>query len=435
MSISLQKLALKDTDLKRLHEWRQDPQTCAFSFNSKKCSWEDFSKTFKSKFYSVKNLPPQWILKENQKIGVLYFEVWPKSKTALLSIFLDPRLKGLGIGSKALIIGLQGLEKAGIEEVVAFIKEENLGALKAFKRAGFQIQGPVEFIRQKVNCKALKLSCLKKRSDPPVSVIAEVGSNFHIGTFEEDLLRAKTLILEAYKAGAHAVKFQLYDSQAVYVPNAGSPNYLKQDINDIFDEFALAESLVPHLHSYATYLGIEFMCSAFSERHFEIVDPFVSRHKIASYEIRHLRLLELAAQSKKPLLLSTGASTEEDIEWALKQFRNAGGAEITLLHCCAQYPADPSGLHLNCIQTLQKRFKVPVGYSDHSAHPLYAPLLAVALGASVIEKHFTLSRHLPGPDHAFAIECSELKEMVEAIKEGKKCLGLQKKKSSLKKKN
>ncbi len=427
MSISLQTLDLKDPDLKLLYEWRQDPETRAFSFNSKKRSWEDFSKTLKSKFYPVKNLPPQWILKEREKVGVLYFEGWPKPKTAQISIYLNPSLKGLKIGSKALIKSLKSLEEAGVEEVIAFIKEENIGALKAFKKAGFETLGPVEFTREEFIHKALKLRYLTNPATDFVSVIAEVGSNFHIGNFEEDLVRAKTLILEAYKAGANAVKFQLYDSRGVYVANAGSPAYLGQDINAIFDEFALAESLVPHLYSYATYLGIEFMCSTFSERHFKCVDPFVSRHKIASYEIRHLRLLELAAQSKKPLLLSTGASTEEDIEWALNHFRKAGGTEITLLHCCAQYPADPSGLHLNCIQTLQKRFKVPVGYSDHSAHPLHAPLLAIALGASVIEKHFTLSRHLPGPDHAFAIECPELKEMVEAIKEGKKMLGLAKK--------
>ncbi len=427
MSISLQTLDLKNDDLKCLYEWRQDAQTRAFSFNSKKQPWEEFSKTIKSKYYSVKNLPPQWILKENEKVGVLYFEEWPKPKTAQISIYLNPSLKGLKIGSQALIISLESLFKAEIEEVVAFIKEENIGALKAFKKAGFEGVGPVEFSRENVSHKALKLRCLNSSSNEGVFVIAEAGSNFHIGSFEEDLVRAKTLILEAYKAGAAAVKFQLYDSCAVYVSNAGSPDYLGQDINAIFDEFALAESLVPHLYSYANYLGIEFMCSAFSERHFKCVDPFVVRHKIASYELRHLRLLELAAQSKKPLFLSTGASTEEDIEWALNHFRKAGGREVTLLHCCAQYPADPSGLHLNCIQTLQKRFKVPIGYSDHSAHPLYAPLIAVALGASVIEKHFTLSRHLPGPDHAFAIECHELKEMVEAIKEGKKMLGLAKK--------
>jgi sialic acid synthase SpsE len=181
--------------------------------------------------------------------------------------------------------------------------------------------------------------------------------------------------------------------------------------------------MIPQLAAYCQAQGVQFLSSVFSSEDFAALDPFVTLHKIASYEIGHIHLLNLAAKSGKPLLLSTGAATEEEIAWAVHTFLERGGQNLTLLQCTACYPAEAKSLHLRTIPWLQMRFQTPVGLSDHSRQPLYAPVAAVALGATVIEKHFTLDNKLSGPDHAFAIVPSELKEMVQAIRHVEEMLG------------
>lgn len=165
------------------------------------------------------------------------------------------------------------------------------------------------------------------------------------------------------------------------------------------------------------------MSSFFSPADFGAVDPHVRIHKIASYEISHPQLLTLAARSKKPLILSTGASTLDEIGWAVRFFRSRGGRALCLMQCTAKYPAPFSALNLKAIPALARTFDVVAGFSDHSRDPLIAPVAAVALGARVIEKHFTLSNKLAGPDHAFAVTPAELKQMVTAVRRCEEALG------------
>jgi N-acetylneuraminate synthase len=165
------------------------------------------------------------------------------------------------------------------------------------------------------------------------------------------------------------------------------------------------------------------MSSVFSPRDFALIDPLVSRHKIASYEINYQELITLVAHSKKPLILSTGASCVTDIDWAVSLFQEEGGGDLTLLQCTAKYPAHPAIMNLEVIPWLKARYEVKSGLSDHSLDPLQAPLAAVALGATCIEKHFTLSRKLLGPDHGFALEPQELKSMITSIRAVEKMKG------------
>jgi len=259
-------------------------------------------------------------------------------------------------------------------------------------------------------------------------IIAEAGSNWRCGTESRDLKMAKTLIDIAVESGSDAVKFQTYRAETVYVSNAGDSDYLseagiKESISDIFRDLSMPYEMVGELANYCKKECIQFMSTPFSITDAEHVDPFVAIHKIASYEISHLRLLEFIAKTGKPLILSTGAATEEDIDWALNIFRKNGGTQITLMQCTAKYPAPFESLNLKAIGFLRERFKVPVGLSDHSRDPLVAPVAAVALGATVIEKHYTLDNRLPGPDHAFAITAKELKKMVKAIRAVEDSLG------------
>ncbi len=261
-----------------------------------------------------------------------------------------------------------------------------------------------------------------------VYVIAEAGSNWRMGTPKRDLAMAHSLIDVAVQAGADAVKFQTYRPETVYVSNAGQSDYLcdagiREDIRDIFADLSMPYEMLPELADYCRRAGIDFMSTPFSPEDFAAIDPFVAVHKVASYEISHVHLLRLAAKSGKPLILSTGASNEEDIAWAVETFLAEGGKDICLLQCTAKYPAPVSSLNIRAISWLRERFGVASGLSDHSREPSLAPIMAVALGARVIEKHYTLDNRLPGPDHSFAITPSELSTLVRDIRMAEEALG------------
>lgn len=259
-----------------------------------------------------------------------------------------------------------------------------------------------------------------------VFIIAEAGSNWRMGERQRDIAMAKGLIEHAAEAKVDAIKFQSFSAKSVYVQNAGLPGYMSKSdksINDIFEDISLPADVLPLLSDHCKKYGIKFLSSVFSIEDAKAVDPYVQMHKIASYEITHSRLIEFVAGTGKPLILSTGAATYDDIEWALEHFRKHGGRQVTLMQTTAKYPAPLSTLNLKAIPTLAKRFGVPVGLSDHSRDPIIGPLAAVALGAVAIEKHFTLHNSLPGPDHAFALTPKELKEMVRTIRDAEKALG------------
>jgi N-acetylneuraminate synthase len=254
-----------------------------------------------------------------------------------------------------------------------------------------------------------------------VFVIAEAGSNWRAGTPERDLEMAFALIDVAVEAGADAVKFQTYRAASLYALAAGESSYLaelgiKRSINEVLQDLEMPYEMIAKLAARCSERGIEFMSTPFSVADADAIDPFVGRHKVASYEINHVRLLERLAAKGKPLIVSTGAAGPDDITFLLETIRRANGGPVTLLQCTSSYPAPPDSLNLLAIPWLARTFGVPVGFSDHSLEPVVGPVVAVALGATVIEKHYTLNRRLPGPDHPFAIEPAELSAMVKAIR-------------------
>jgi sialic acid synthase SpsE len=254
-----------------------------------------------------------------------------------------------------------------------------------------------------------------------VFVVAEAGSNWRMGTPDRDRQMARALVNVAVEAGADAVKFQTYRARDTYVVDAGASDYLAdlgihRSINEIFVDLEMPYDLVGEIAAYCEQVGIEFMSTPFSIADAEAVDPYVRRHKVASYEINHVRLLQWLASTRKPLIISTGAANEDDIEFCITTVREAGARDITLLQCTSSYPAPPDSLNLTVIPYLGQRFGVPAGFSDHSRDPIVGPVVAVALGATIIEKHFTINNRLPGPDHAFALEPAELTAMVRSIR-------------------
>ena len=259
-------------------------------------------------------------------------------------------------------------------------------------------------------------------------IIAEAGSNWKSGSYEEDLEQAKKLIKIASKAGADAVKFQTYKADTVYAYNAGNSNYLAEQginkgINEIFEYLSMPYEMISELSQICNDEKIIFMSTPFSVEDAKQIDPFVSLHKIASFEINHVRLIEFLSKTEKPILISTGASTFDEIDFAVNLIKNNKNNEIGLLQCTSKYPAPIESLNLSAIPKMKERYNIPIGFSDHSVEPLIGPLTAVGLGATIIEKHFTLDKNLTGPDHSFAITPQELELMVKSIRQADKTKG------------
>lgn len=254
----------------------------------------------------------------------------------------------------------------------------------------------------------------------PCFVVAEAGSN-HNG----DLQQALRLIEVAGEAGADAVKFQLFRADRLYVRTAGRSDYLKQDrsIYEIIAEMEMPYEWVPELAAYARQKGVLFLASVFDEESMERLRPHVPAFKVASYEMTHLPLVRAIARCGKPVILATGTAFLEEVRETVEAVRGTGNEDVILMQCTASYPAPLESLNVRALVTLREVFGVPTGLSDHSRDPLTGPLAAVALGAHIIEKHFTLSNTLPGPDHSFALEPDELARMVRKVREVESALG------------
>ncbi len=254
----------------------------------------------------------------------------------------------------------------------------------------------------------------------PCFLIAEAGSN-HNG-LEPQAIR---LIDVAAAAGVDAVKFQVFRAERLYPKHAGMSDYLKvgRSIYDIISEMEMPYAWVPALAARCHEHGMLFMASVFDEESADRLAPFVDAFKIASYELTHVPLIRYLLRAGKPVIVSTGAATLEEVAETVDAVRSARHHGLILMQCTAAYPAPLESLNVRTIPAMKAAFEVPVGLSDHSREPLVGPLAAVAVGANLIEKHFTLSNELPGVDHRFAVEPAELRLMVQKIRETERALG------------
>lgn len=263
--------------------------------------------------------------------------------------------------------------------------------------------------------------------DESAFIIAEAGANFRISDDPEDNFHhALKLIDIAVDAKADAVKFQLYKAEKLYVENAGYADYIgkKKSIYDIIQETEVPYDWLSKLKKYCDDKNIIFLCTPFDEESADELEKVnIQAYKIASYSISHLPLIKYIAGKDKPVILSTGAADIEDIENAISTIRKTGNEKICLMQCTAKYPAPLKTINLKVIPNFIKKFDVPIGLSDHSREPSIAPMGAVALGAKIIEKHFTTDNKLPGPDHGFAILPNELKLLVKNIRKLEEALG------------
>lgn len=266
----------------------------------------------------------------------------------------------------------------------------------------------------------------------PCFIIAEAGVN-HNGEIE----KAKELIDVARSAGADAVKFQTFVTDNLVTKGSEKAEYQKKATKhnesqyDMLSRLEFSAATFNQLSSYAKKKGILFLSTPFDTTSVEILEKLkIPAYKISSGDLTNLPLLKKIAELKKPIILSTGMATLGEIEESVVFLRSENTTDLALLHCTTQYPTDLCCVNLKNMNTLRCAFQCPVGYSDHT-EGLTAAITAVALGACIIEKHFTLDRNLPGPDHQASIDPATLKLMVDTIRDVETILGEEIRKPSL----
>ena len=262
-------------------------------------------------------------------------------------------------------------------------------------------------------------------SGNPVYIVAELSAN-HNQSFE----RAVQIVHAAKDAGADAIKLQTYTPDMITLRSdrdifriKGGTLWDGRTLHDLYADASTPWDWHPRLQKIAAEVGLDFFSSPFDSSAVDFLETLnVPAYKIASPEIVDLPLVEKAARAGKPLIISTGMASREEIQEALDTVRRVGANEIALLKCTSAYPAPPEEMNLCTIPELARIFGVPAGLSDHTIG-IAAPVAAVALGACIVEKHLTLSRSDPGPDSAFSLEPQEFRAMVDAIRVAEKALG------------
>jgi len=254
----------------------------------------------------------------------------------------------------------------------------------------------------------------------PTYVVAEAGSN-HNGSLET----AYELIDVAADAGADAVKFQTFRAEDLYVEDSGGVEYLddERSIYDIIESMEMPYEWIPDLYDHCRDRGVHFLSTPFDERSADHLAEYVPAWKVASYTSSHHPFLRYLADTDKPVVMSTGAHDHEEVAASVEVLKQAGVEALALLHCVAAYPTPLADANVRVVERLRDSFGVRSGLSDHTLDPVVAPSAAVALGATIVEKHFTLDKTMEGPDHEFALEPDELDRMVTAIRETERVLG------------
>ncbi len=270
----------------------------------------------------------------------------------------------------------------------------------------------------------MKIAGRRIGNGAPVYIVAELSANHN-----QDYQQAVKLIEAAREAGADAVKLQTYTPDTITIDSDNEYFRIKgtawdgRNLYQLYGEAYTPWDWQPKLKDVANHLGLDLFSTPFDDTAVDFLEKMsVPCHKIASFELVDTGLLRKVAATGKPVIMSTGMATYEEIEEAVQTLRQAGCRQLALLKCNSGYPAPPEEMNLRTIPDMARRFDLPVGLSDHTLG-IAVPVAAVALGACIVEKHFTLSRATPGPDSAFSLEPAEFRAMVDAVRVAEKSLG------------
>jgi N,N'-diacetyllegionaminate synthase len=271
--------------------------------------------------------------------------------------------------------------------------------------------------------KFIKIDNKEIGENKPCFIIAEAGVN-HNGKLD----LAKKLVDVAVDAGADAVKFQTFKSEEVATDKAGSASYAKKNIGKDVKQLEMMKNLelkydeFKKLKQYCDSKHIIFLSTPHSFDAIDFLDELVPAFKFGSGDLTNIPALQYAAEKGKPMIIGTGMSTSKEVKETVNAIKKTGNQRVIMLHCTTNYPCPFEEVNMNAMITMQKELDCLVGYSDHTMG-YTVPIMAATLGAVAIEKHFTLDRNLPGPDHKASLEPDELKNMVSEIRNVEKALG------------
>lgn len=272
---------------------------------------------------------------------------------------------------------------------------------------------------------SLSIASRKIGPGQPVYIIAEMSGN-HGQSYEE----AVRIVHAMKNAGADAVKIQTYtadtitiDSKSPEFIHQGSGQWAGRNLYDLYREAYTPWEWQPHLKREAENLGMDFFSSPFDPSSVDFLESIgVPAYKIASFELVDIPLIRKVARTGKPVIMSTGMGSVDEIQAAVDAVYAERRGNLALLKCTSAYPATPESMNLATIADMAVRFKVPIGLSDHSL-ALSVPVAAIALGACIIEKHFTMSRAVKGPDNSFSLEPDEFRDMVNSVRIAERAVG------------
>ena len=397
-------------DMKNVFELSNDKLVRKNSINQEQIGWDDHVVWFTNRITKIGE--PFYIVESYDKklIAQVRFD---KRDEFVISLSVSSGFRGKGLAAKII---KKCSEFSGINKITAWVKEENTASQKAFLKAGYKFD-----IKD-----GDYLKYVYKKS---VYIIAEMSAN-HCG----DIELAKKIISKAKEIGADAVKIQTYTADTITI-NCNNAEFQIKDQNSLWKGENLyslyQKAYTPwewqgELKTYADCVGIDFFSTPFDFTAVDFLESIkVPMYKIASFEAIDYPLVKYAASKGKPMIISTGISSFEEMQEVVDVCHSVGNDDITLLKCTSAYPARPEDMNILTVKDMMERFSlqgVKIGLSDHSMS-IIPPVAAVALGARVIEKHFTLDRALGGADSAFSLNIEEFAAMVKAVRETEKTLG------------
>jgi|APSaa5957512622_1039677.scaffolds.fasta_scaffold00261_3 pseudaminic acid synthase len=368
---------------------------------------------------------------EDERAGQVRFDIL-EDHVVEVNISVLKEFHGKGISNFALEEGIRSMKEKGFEKVLAEVFEENTASVKFFEKQGFEklknVRDGLGLYEYKI-CEEVmfKIKDREIGGRKPVFIIAELSGN-HLQDFD----KAKKLIRKAYEAGADAIKIQTYTADTISINKEGvkkeilekhhkvkidNPDWKGRSYHELYQKVYTPWDWHRKLEKIANEFGLPLFSTPFDFTSVDFLEeqnvPF---YKVASYDLVNIPLIKKIAQTGKPVIMSVGMATEEEINDAVNTLKENGCSDYSLLHCISSYPVETKDLNLAKIQDLKKKYGCVVGFSDHSLD-VNAPAMAVSLGAKIIERHITLGRNLGGPDSSFSSEPHEFKDFVDKVRQ------------------
>lgn len=419
-----------DKNAKLLMEWRNDEITREMSFNQDLKMWDIFKNEFYNNYFN-NTIHPLFAVLNDDKIGLVSFVDDKDTKELIININISPEHRGKKLGSiiiKNAIDYIKNNYKLN-HNIIAHIKDKNIPSIKTFEKVGFKFQEKYiknneTILKYKYIMQSLKIGNSIISNESPTYIIAELSANHN-----QKLENAIQLIKEASKCGANAIKLQTYTPETITLNCKKDYFQIKgtlwnnQYLYDLYDKAYTPWEWHKELKEEANKLGMDLFSSPFDVTaidYLELLD--FPAYKIASCEITDHILIKRIAQTGKPVIISSGMASKEELKEAVDLLKQNGCNQICMLKCTSAYPAKPEDANLITMKDMAESFNVISGLSDHTLG-IEVPVTSVALGAKVIEKHFTLSRDSGSPDDAFSLTPEEFKLMVDSIRIAEKSIG------------